>query len=137
MRKFVPAIFTIVFALAVMFPAMGGGMRAHAHESTGAAYVQDRDAFFHSQERDVPFYIGSLKQDGESAGNAGDCPDGHTAVQACCEVFCQVANMPSDFVRMDAKLDNNRLMAIAVAPAVKQRPTLIERPPKSIGPIFG
>lgn len=137
MRKFVPAILAIILALAVMFPALGGGMRAHAHESAGAVYVQDRDAFFHPQNLAAAFYIESLKQGGESVDHAGPCPDGHTSTQACCGAFCQVANMPSDFARMDAKLDHKRLMAIAVAPAVKQRPTLIERPPKSIGPIFG
>ncbi len=111
-------------------------MHAHAHESAGTVFVSDRDASSHAHGLDAPS-IENVSQSGEAAGGSGQCPEGHASTQACCGAFCQVSGVLAGFERIDVRLDNGRLVVMIVAPAVKQRPTFIERPPKSIGPIFG
>jgi hypothetical protein len=131
-----PIFLSIAFFLSLLFPAMGEMMRAHAHEFTGTIYVQDRNASSHLHEFDVPSNL-EKKQTAEAAEGSEQCPDGHASAQACCGALCQIASMPSVFDRLDAELNSSRLIVMVVAPAVKQRTTFIERPPKSIDPTFG
>lgn len=111
-------------------------MRAHAHESAATIYIQDHNTSSYSHEIDASSYL-EKKQSAETAEGSGQCPDGHTSAQACCGAVCQMVSMPSGFNHLDAELNSSRLVVMVVAPAVKQRPTFIERPPKSIDSIFG
>lgn len=99
---------------------------SHAdHDKSGSS--ADQSDVSHSHEMSV----------GGTSDTSGQCPDGHASKKACCGMACQLANMPSGYDRFEIAYTGDRFAIMVIASAVKQRPTFIERPPKSIDPLFG
>lgn len=125
----------MLFLVAVVMPTLGWSPHEvmHGNFSNARSTLNDTGGHQHAGVDDGVKVqsVASVQID-----PSGQCAD-HDAQGACCGMFCHIVAIPAPDEHAVRDLNDEALAVVVLDSVIGPRPTLIERPPRSVSPRLG